>query len=166
MTTTERGKMFSSHLSSTPKIENSGISGHFCFGEKCPVCQPNDTFKQMSENLDAQNRLALESGTLPPEEEALIRENLYPEETLRKRTLRSPQDKKLVIMGPNVGKSISITSMIGQNVMIPEPELDSEPEAIEPEFTPKQKRPPSRLVQALMGRIEPTQHLWYKDYLK
>lgn len=164
MTTGDRAKMFSSHLSSTPKIENSGISGHFCSGVKCSICHPNDLFKRMSDNIDAQNRLALESGTLPPEEEALIHENLYPEEILHERTLQSRHDKKLVVMG--AGAKISIASRIGQNVMIPEPELDPEPEAIEPEFTPKQKRPPSRLVQALMDRIEPTQHLWYKDYLK
>lgn len=69
MTTSDRAKMFSSHLSSTPKIKNSGISGHFYSGAKCPVCHPDDLFKRMSDNIDAQNRLALESRTLPPEEE-------------------------------------------------------------------------------------------------
>lgn len=249
MTTSKRSEMFSSYLSSQPKVQNSGISGHHCFGPNCPVCaKPSDAFQRMSDNLDAQNKLALESGTLPPEEEAILREVTYPEllhasnvgksvaaskilNDIRNAALKmyleselsnvytnlSQEDRDffdvtyegnavvektmlkayvemakegetfiefqkryaviekndLILIdaySPSAGAYSRLppgySGFIGQNVMLREPELDSEPEAIEPEFTPKQKRPPSRLVQALMGRIDPTQHLWYKDYLK
>ena len=56
--------------------------------EKLPlnvVVVDNDQFFQrMCDNLDAQNKLALESGTLPPEEEAILREVTYPHEAMLK----------------------------------------------------------------------------------
>lgn len=123
MTSSKRSAMFSSHLSS----------------------QPKDAFQRMSENIDAQNRLALESGTLPPEEEALIRESLFPAEVT-------------YLKASNVGKSESlpVKTTRGEILAIPpdqdcgiEPDCCANYKAIE---TPRVK--PSNLLKSLMERVE------------
>lgn len=66
-------------------------------------CGPrNLMFAKVSDNIDAQNKLALESGTLPPEEETLILESLYPQEVL--------------LRASNVGKSQPIEQLTNKKI--------------------------------------------------
>lgn len=52
MTTTERGKMFSSHLSSTPKIENSnGGTDSILLMEGMPLRQAGQLLINLGERL-------------------------------------------------------------------------------------------------------------------
>lgn len=191
MTTGDRAKMFSSHLSSTPKMENSGISGHFCSGAKCPVCHPDDLFKRMSDNIDAQNRLALESGTLPPEEEAILREVTYPHEAMQLafekyghdgETFENFQKRYLIIEKDGVELMHVHSECLGawphtpnfntiRSLNIPDYNdividgIEPSPDQIETSTPLKQKLPPSNLLKKLMGRADPISHHDYKKFI-
>lgn len=98
-------------------------------------------FQRMSANLDAQNYLALMSGNLSPEEEALVKENLYPHQS-------------------EAFKKIQNASMFGKHVpkwpygksLILQPR-DIEPMEVELVEPKKKKLPPSNLLAKLIKRI-------------